>query len=57
MTIHKCKGLEFENVWLLDTSKFADDRDEAPSTALKREIENQIYIAITRARTQLHFVQ
>ena len=40
MTIHKSKGLEFDRVWVLETSRFEKDKESAPSLALEKEIEN-----------------
>jgi DNA helicase-2/ATP-dependent DNA helicase PcrA len=51
MTIHKSKGLEFENVFLMDvndkvlpSSRCADESEEA----------NLFYVAITRAKNNLY---
>jgi ATP-dependent DNA helicase RecQ len=43
-TIHKAKGKEFDNVFLL-LDKFSPDTDEA---------KRQFYVAVTRAKTALH---
>jgi superfamily I DNA/RNA helicase len=53
-TIHKCKGLEWPHVAILDPwlmpSKFAEQEWE------KQQEHNLSYVAITRAQQTLHYV-
>jgi DNA helicase-2/ATP-dependent DNA helicase PcrA len=47
MTVHKAKGLEFERVWMFE-STFRVDSTEG---------ENLYYVAVTRAQRELYLVQ
>ena len=53
-TIHKSKGLEADNVFILDVnlipSKYATTKDQ-----LKQE-RNLLYVAITRAKNKLIYI-
>jgi superfamily I DNA/RNA helicase len=55
MTMHKCKGLEFDTVFLLRLDLCPHPR--AKSEKFKAQDRNLLYVAKTRAMKELFFVR
>lgn len=61
-TIHGAKGLEYDTVWLIDLiqgefpSTAALERNASGSSVLLEEERRLFYVAMTRAKTQLHLI-
>ena len=61
-TIHGAKGLEYDAVWLIDLlqgefpSTTALERNASGFSALLEEERRLFYVAMTRAKTQLHLI-
>lgn len=54
-TVHKAKGLEWDNVFILDFDTLMPSRWAREGWQLDQE-HNIIYVAITRAKEHLHFI-
>ncbi len=54
-TIHKAKGLEWDNVYLLDKAKLMPSRF-AKLPWQKEQEKNLLYVAVTRAKLNLYYV-
>jgi len=57
-TVHRAKGLEWDRVYLLDANQLLPPfwTPKLPSWAQQQE-RNLVYVAVTRARKELYFVQ
>ena len=53
-TVHKAKGLEADNVWILSPEKMPHPM--AKSAADREQERNICYVAITRAKKNLNYV-
>lgn len=56
-TVHKAKGLEFDSVVILNKSLFNSNAKRTNSDALKQQERNLLYVAITRAKKTLKFIE
>ena len=54
-TCHKAKGLEFKNVFILDSSNFMKTHPTMKAWEIQ-QLRNLYYVAMTRAKKQLSFV-
>lgn len=53
-TVHKAKGLEWDNVYILDSANFMQTRETQPW--MIQQLRNLMYVAITRAKKNLIYV-
>jgi len=54
-TVHKAKGLEYDTVFILDKAKLMPSRYAKLPWQIEQE-KNLIYVAITRARVALYYI-
>ena len=54
-SVHKAKGLEAENVFVLNEGKVCEDERNSPEQ--DQQEKNLRYISITRAKNTLYFVK
>jgi DNA helicase-2/ATP-dependent DNA helicase PcrA len=54
-TVHRTKGLEYDRIFLLDRDKYMPSKF-ARRDWQKRQEQNLIYVAITRAKSELRYV-
>lgn len=54
-SVHKSKGLEWPSVFILDRDKYMPSKYATQAWQLKQE-HNLIYVAVTRAKLNLHFI-
>lgn len=56
LTIHKCKGLEFEKVIILGVEEelfWSNSTDYVPKTKILKEILSEFFVAVSRAKNEL----
>ena len=56
LTIHKCKGLEFEKVIILGVEEelfWSNSKDYVPKTNIPKEILSLFFVAVSRAKNEL----